>query len=180
MHNALCRSASVKLVKSICFFSLQLRLIAYWRYIFSSSSKLLQVTHATFVIFGHGWKQLFNIRNVTTLCFFKLLTWPADKFHLAVLMRRPANTGESKILLKDKWNKTTELWFLSKGSLVSSRRILEGLKVIKTKIVIKIFRKNNFSYPLIHTRMCMYQEVRNVAFSENFANLLSECSLGLS
>ena len=33
----------------------------------------------------------------------------------------------------------------------------------------QIFRKTNISYPLIRTRMCAYQGVRNVRFSENLA-----------
>ena len=33
----------------------------------------------------------------------------------------------------------------------------------------KLFRKSNISYPLIRTRMCAYQGVGNVTFSENFA-----------
>ena len=36
----------------------------------------------------------------------------------------------------------------------------------------KIFRKNNISYPLIHTRV--YQGVRNVSFSEYFAYVLND------
>ena len=32
----------------------------------------------------------------------------------------------------------------------------------------QIIRKTSISYPLIHTRMCVYKEVRNVRFSENF------------
>ena len=32
----------------------------------------------------------------------------------------------------------------------------------------KIFRKTNISYPLICTRSCTYQWVRNISFSENF------------
>ena len=35
--------------------------------------------------------------------------------------------------------------------------------------VCKIFRKTNISYPLIRTRTCVYQGVRNVSFSENSA-----------
>ena len=38
----------------------------------------------------------------------------------------------------------------------------------------KIFPKNNMSYPLIRTRTCAYQGVRNVSFSENFAYVLNE------
>ena len=33
----------------------------------------------------------------------------------------------------------------------------------------QIFRKTNISYPLIRTRMCTYQGVRNVQFSKNLA-----------
>ena len=40
--------------------------------------------------------------------------------------------------------------------------------------VCRIFRKTDISYPLIHTRTCAYQWVRNVSFSENFAYLLNE------
>ena len=37
----------------------------------------------------------------------------------------------------------------------------------------QIFRKTNISYPLIHTRMCTYQRVRNVRFSEIWCALFS-------
>ena len=37
----------------------------------------------------------------------------------------------------------------------------------------KIFRKTNIYYPLIRTRTCAYQRVRNVSFPENFAYVLS-------
>ena len=33
----------------------------------------------------------------------------------------------------------------------------------------QVFRKTNISYPLIRTRTCAYQGVRNVRFSENLA-----------
>ena len=36
------------------------------------------------------------------------------------------------------------------------------------------FRKTNISYPLMRTRTCVYQGVRNVSFSENFAYVLNE------
>ena len=39
------------------------------------------------------------------------------------------------------------------------------------------FPKTNISDPLIHTRMCAYQGVRNVSFSENFAYVLNEWPL---
>ena len=39
--------------------------------------------------------------------------------------------------------------------------------------VCKIFQKTNISYPLIRTRTCVYQGLRNVSFSENFAYVLN-------
>ena len=41
------------------------------------------------------------------------------------------------------------------------------------KYVHKIFRKTNISNPLIRTRTCAYQGVRNVSFSKNFASVLN-------
>ena len=37
----------------------------------------------------------------------------------------------------------------------------------------KFSKKTNISYPLIRTRTCAYQEVRNVSFSENFVYVLN-------
>ena len=37
----------------------------------------------------------------------------------------------------------------------------------------KFSDKTNISYPLIRTRTCAYQGVKNVSFSENFANVLN-------
>ena len=37
----------------------------------------------------------------------------------------------------------------------------------------KIFQKTNISYPLISTRTCAYQGVRNVRFLENWHALFS-------
>ena len=37
----------------------------------------------------------------------------------------------------------------------------------------EIFRKTNISYPLIGTRTCVYQVVRNIRFSENLACFFS-------
>ena len=47
------------------------------------------------------------------------------------------------------------------------------------KYVHKIFRKTNIPYPLIRTRTCVYQGVRNVSFPESFAYVLNEWSLFL-
>ena len=38
----------------------------------------------------------------------------------------------------------------------------------------KIFRKTNIFYPLIPTRACAYQWVKNISFSDNFANVINE------
>ena len=37
-----------------------------------------------------------------------------------------------------------------------------------------ILGKTNISYPLIRTRTCAYQGVKNVSFSEDFAYVLNE------
>ena len=44
-------------------------------------------------------------------------------------------------------------------------------------VVRKTFWKFNISYPLIYTRTCAYQGVRNISFSENFACVINERSL---
>ena len=36
----------------------------------------------------------------------------------------------------------------------------------------QIFRKTNISYPLIRTRTCAHQEVRNFSFSKNLTSFL--------
>ena len=41
------------------------------------------------------------------------------------------------------------------------------------KYVRKIFQKTNISNPLIRIRMCAYQGVRNISFSEDFAYVLN-------
>ena len=44
------------------------------------------------------------------------------------------------------------------------------LKTTISKLCIhKMFGKTNISYPLVRTRTCVYQGIRNVSFSENFA-----------
>ena len=47
-----------------------------------------------------------------------------------------------------------------------SRRVFQENKACQ------IFRKTNISYPLIRTRTCAYQGVRNIRFSENLACLI--------
>ena len=44
-----------------------------------------------------------------------------------------------------------------------SKRMLQENKACQ------IFRKTNMSYPLIRTRACAYQGVRNICFSENLS-----------
>ena len=41
------------------------------------------------------------------------------------------------------------------------------------KYVLKFFRKTNISNPLIRTRTCAYQGVRNVSFPESFGYVLN-------
>ena len=59
---------------------------------------------------------------------------------------------------------------------IMSEWFYENYMVLKEsciKFVRKIFRKTNISNPLICTRSCAYQGVRNVSFSENFAYVLN-------
>ena len=49
-------------------------------------------------------------------------------------------------------------------------RILK--RVLQENKARQIFRKTNISFPLIRTRMCVYQGVRNVCFSENLARFV--------
>ena len=55
-------------------------------------------------------------------------------------------------------------------SLITS---LESWKGSTVKYVRKIFRKTKISNPLICTRTCAYQGVRNVSFPESFAYVLN-------
>ena len=66
-------------------------------------------------------------------------------------------------LIDKKVNHTTEAtWLVG--------RLFYGLSI---KYIRKIFQKTNISEPLIRTRTCAYQGVRNVSFSENFAYVLN-------
>ena len=53
------------------------------------------------------------------------------------------------------------------------RKISEIYRRIIYLVSMQISRKANISYPLIHTRTFVYQEVKNVSFSENFANVIN-------
>ena len=60
-----------------------------------------------------------------------------------------------------------EGWHLV-GSKVKGR-ISISIQVFQGNKATQISRKTNISYPLIRTRMCAYQGVRNACFSENLA-----------
>ena len=62
-----------------------------------------------------------------------------------------------------------------KGSFIFCVRKISG----KTNISHHLIRtqKLTFFTPLIRTRTCAYQEVRNVSFPENFPHVLNESSL---
>ena len=55
-----------------------------------------------------------------------------------------------------------------------SKFLTNDSKGLSIKYASKIFRKTNISNPLIHTRTCAYQGVRNVSFSENVAIVLNK------
>ena len=63
------------------------------------------------------------------------------------------------------WKLSKVKFWNNKGNFLCQRR---GL--LSTWGLRKILRETNISYPLIRTRTCAYQGVRNVGFSENFAN----------
>ena len=46
-------------------------------------------------------------------------------------------------------------------------------RVLQENNARQIFRKTNILHPLICTHTCVYQEVRNVRFSENLTNFIS-------
>ena len=54
-----------------------------------------------------------------------------------------------------------------------SKFLTNDSKGLSIKCARKIFRKTNISNPLIRTRTCAYQDVRNVSFSENFTYVLN-------
>ena len=54
-----------------------------------------------------------------------------------------------------------------------SKFLTNDSKGLSIKYARKIFRKTNISNPLIRTRTCAYQGVRNVSFSENFTYVLN-------
>ena len=57
-----------------------------------------------------------------------------------------------------------------KGATKAKHQTLKGLSIWHVR---KIFRKTDISDPLIRTRTCAYQGIRNVSFSENFAYALN-------
>ena len=91
------------------------------------------------------------------------------------------NFWPSHFLSKGIWNKK---WMTKINKLSSVRSFFNaaGSNEYKRaaspygpsiKYVRKFFRKTNISNPLIRTRTCAYQGVRNVSFSENFAYVLN-------
>ena len=70
------------------------------------------------------------------------------------------------------WSNTGS-WILSHHIFVGNKakgRISKG--VFQENKARQIFRKTNFSYPLIRTRTCAYQGVRNVCVSENLTSIV--------
>ena len=67
-----------------------------------------------------------------------------------------------------------EFYFISKPTeLLFSFMETGGLSESSIKYVSKIFQKTNISYPLIRTRTCAYNGVRNNSFSECLAYILN-------
>ena len=77
--------------------------------------------------------------------------------------------------------KKTILWTSLNFFEVSQnfRQYSTGLRVFQENKVRQIFRKTNISYPMILTRGCAYQGVRNVSFSENLESVTNEWYLSV-
>ena len=71
------------------------------------------------------------------------------------------------------WRKKSlnmKLWFFQVLlSSVISQKFRISKRVFQEKKARQIFRKTNISYPLIRTRTCAHQRLRNCGFSENLA-----------
>ena len=74
-----------------------------------------------------------------------------------------------------------DVLFLYLMKTVENQRFSDIFKLLykgsSIKYVRKIFGKTNISNPLIRTRMCAYQGLRNVGFLEHFAYILNEWPL---
>ena len=55
-----------------------------------------------------------------------------------------------------------------------SKRVRASLWDHSFSTFAKFSQRTNISYPLLRTRTCANQGLRNVSFSENFANVLNE------
>ena len=74
------------------------------------------------------------------------------------------------IKLCQKQSKSTQKQASKFSVLCNFTEFIQGSSANYARI---IFRKTNISYPLTSTRTCAYQGVRNVSFSENFADVLN-------
>ena len=58
-----------------------------------------------------------------------------------------------------------------------TKSLIKGLIIVSDHSFSTFAKFTDISYPLIRTRTCPYQGVRNVSFSENFAYVLNEWSV---
>ena len=63
--------------------------------------------------------------------------------------------------------------------MTKSRDFLHETIIVRDRSLraVNFKKKKKISYPLIQTRLCAYQEVRTVSFSENFTYVLNEWAL---
>ena len=81
-------------------------------------------------------------------------------------------------LSKSPWITSLNLFFVTEYVKTRSYGSTGPLGVgLSIKYVHKIFQKTNISNPLIRTRTCAYQGVRNVIFTEYFAYVLNRSSI---
>ena len=129
-------------------------------------------------------EQLFFQISAGLFCKIQLLIW---FMLLSRLTKLFSNLNQKTIVVCfESFEEEIPFWFLQLTSgqcslSISPENIRKAIGLLmyskRNHVFSKFFWKANISYPLIRTRTCTYQGVRNVSFSQNFAYLLSIWSL---
>ena len=114
-------------------------------------SKLRLNKRGTLVLFNQFAEAISNITNQQAVLHSQANNDSINSIH---------DTDKNKVKFKGKQISGSNLKAVRNGD------ILKGSSI---QYVRKIFRKTNISDPLIRSRTCAYQWVRNVSFSEKFA-----------
>ena len=111
--------------------------------------------------FKGNWKKKHTNTHTHTsfnlLCYLLIQAYIDDKNQVSIQLFPNSFT---KVLVT--------LSFFKKSSVIGQKKRISK-QVLKENKACQIFQKTNISYPLIRTRTCAYQRVRNVHFSENLA-----------